>query len=76
MAIERADDRGKAHAAHDLALGDGVSSRSDPGGRPRRLLDERFFPQKNGKLMAEWLALRKDRPDGRQMPDRKRRSAP
>ncbi|HEY1261495.1 MAG TPA: hypothetical protein VGF34_19770 [Stellaceae bacterium] len=34
------------------------------------------FPQKNGKLMAEWLALRKDRPDGRQMPDRKRRSAP
>ncbi len=27
-----------------------------------RLLDERF-PQDNGKLMADWLALRKDRPD-------------
>jgi predicted DNA-binding transcriptional regulator YafY len=27
-----------------------------------RLLDDRF-PQENGKLMAEWLALRKERPD-------------
>jgi len=27
-----------------------------------RLLDQRF-PQGNGKLMAEWLALRKERPD-------------